>query len=128
MIKVQPKPEPEGFDRDVRKKGLKWLKDKGISFDEAPPDPSKLPAYWRDYNRHLWEAYSGICAYLAIYIESPSGAASTDHFIAKSRKAEGIYEWSNYRLANLGPNRNKGAFDDILDPFELSGEDRKSVV
>jgi uncharacterized protein (TIGR02646 family) len=67
----------------------------------------------------LWEAYSGVCAYLAIFFEWSTGAASTDHFIAKSRNAGEAYEWSNYRLSCLGPNRNKNKFDDVLDPIGL---------
>ncbi|EFK95099.1 conserved hypothetical protein, partial [sediment metagenome] len=59
------------------------------------------------------------CAYLAIYFEWVSGASSTDHFIAKSRNAGDSYEWNNYRLSCLGANRNKGRFDDVLDPIGL---------
>ena len=71
-----------------------------------------------------------------------------DHFAAKSRAELGLaYEWSNYRLACLGPNRSKREFHDVIDPFlvkpgmfqlepvtghifsnpELSHDDRKQV-
>jgi uncharacterized protein (TIGR02646 family) len=60
-----------------------------------------------------------VCAYLAIFFEWVTGAASTDHFVAKSKNAADAYEWSNYRLSCLGPNRNKGKFDDVLDPIGL---------
>jgi len=70
-------------------------------------------------SRELWEAYSGICAYLCVYFEWRLGAHSTDHFVAKSRNAGLAYEWSNYRLSCLGANRNKNRFDDILDPFDI---------
>ncbi len=87
-----------------------------------PPKASDLPNYWTHSNKQLWEAYSGVCAYLAIYFEWVSGAASTDHFVAKSRHAGDAYEWDNYRLSCLGPNRNKGKFDDVLDPIGLQAD------
>ncbi|AYC20783.1 hypothetical protein DZA65_03935 [Dickeya dianthicola] len=48
-----------------------------------------------------------------------TGASSTDHFVAKSHNAGDAYEWNNYRLSSLGPNRNKNDFDDVLDPISL---------
>ncbi|MBA4500888.1 HNH endonuclease family protein [Marinobacterium marinum] len=119
MIPVKLQPEPESFDEEVRQPGLAWLDKKGIDLQSAPPEPSKLPAYWQKTNEQLWEAYSGVCAYLAIYFEWVSGASSTDHFIPKSALAGDAYEWSNYRLSCLGPNRSKNAFTDLLDPFEI---------
>ncbi|MGM0694048.1 MAG: hypothetical protein ACQEUN_11690 [Pseudomonadota bacterium] len=112
-------PEPENFDRDVRQKGLAWLAEHDIEPAAPPPKAGKLPAYWQATNRQLWEAYDGVCAYLAIYFEWATGASSTDHFVAKSRHAGGAYEWSNYRLSCLGANRSKHAFDDVLDPIGL---------
>jgi len=120
MIPVTPKPEPENFDRLVRKPGNKWLVDHGVSPDQPPPDPSMLPTYWRQTQKELWESYDGVCAYLCIYFEWVIGAHSTDHFIAKSREAGQVYEWSNYRLSCMSMNRNKNHFDDILDPFQIN--------
>jgi uncharacterized protein (TIGR02646 family) len=119
VIPVTPQPEPIDFDAKVRTPGLKWLRDHGIDPSLPPPDPKKLPTYWRNVQIDLWRAYAGVCAYLTIYFEWPSGASSTDHFIAKSRLANQAYEWSNYRLSCLGMNRNKGNFEDILDPFDI---------
>ncbi len=119
MIPVTLQPEPEDFNKEVRQKGLKWLEEKGIDPAFAPTKASELPNYWRHSNKQLWEAYSGICAYLAIYFEWGTGASSTDHFIAKSENAGQAYEWSNYRLSCLGSNRNKHKFDDVLDPIGL---------
>lgn len=119
MIPVAPQPEPDNFDKEVRQPGLAWLDKNGIDPRNAPPEPGKLPAYWQKTNEQLWEAYSGVCAYLAIYFEWVLGASSTDHFIPKSSLAGDTYEWSNYRLACLGPNRSKNKFTDLLDPFEI---------
>jgi uncharacterized protein (TIGR02646 family) len=119
MIPVKLEPEPEGFDEKVRMPGRNWLRDHGINPDGPPPDPSKLPAYWRETMNELWTAYQGVCAYLCIYFELSSGAATTDHFVAKSRNAGQAYEWSNYRLSCFGMNSNKNRFADILDPFEI---------
>jgi uncharacterized protein (TIGR02646 family) len=112
MIPVTLQPEPADFDVKVRQKGNAWL--------AAHPKAHKLPSYWSASNKQLWDAYSGVCAYLAIFFEWSTGAASTDHFIAKSKKAADAYEWSNYRLSCLGMNRNKNTFDDILDPIGLT--------
>jgi len=119
VIPVTPAPEPLVFDQEVRRPGLKWLKERGIAPDQPPPDPAALPACWQNVSRELWNAYSGVCAYLCIYFEWPLGAHSTDHFVAKSRDAGLAYEWSNYRLSCLGANRRKNRFDEILDPFEI---------
>lgn len=119
MIPVTPQPEPDNFDTRVRTPGLNWLRDNGIDPDLPPPDLKKLPTYWRRVQVDLWQAYAGVCAYLCVFFEWPSGASSTDHFIAKSRLAGQAYAWSNYRLSCLGMNRNKGNFEDILDPFQI---------
>jgi uncharacterized protein (TIGR02646 family) len=122
MIPVAEKPEPGNFDDQVRQPGLKWLQDNRVALDQPPPDPAKLPTYWRETQKELWTAYDGVCAYLCIFFEWPLGAQSTDHFIAKSRFAGQAYEWSNFRLSCLGMNRAKNRFDDILDPFEIAAE------
>lgn len=120
MIPVTLQPEPVDFDLKVRQKGLTWLANHGIAIDAAPPKASALPNYWSNSNNQLWEAYSGVCAYLAIYFEYASGASSTDHFVAKSKCAGDAYEWNNYRLSCLGANRNKSNFDDVLDPIGMT--------
>jgi uncharacterized protein (TIGR02646 family) len=120
MIPVTLQPEPADFDAEVRQRGHAWLSAQGIALNAAPHKASKLPNYWSHYNKQLWEAYSGVCAYLAIFFEWVTGAASTDHFIAKSLNAGEAYEWSNYRLSCLGPNRNKNKFDDVLDPIGIA--------
>ena len=122
VIPVSLQPEPDGFDSQVRQRGRAWLESEGIALDAAPPNASNLPNYWSWSNKKLWKAYSGVCAYLSIFFEWSTGAGSTDHFIAKSKSAGAAYEWSNYRLSCLGPNRNKNKFDDVLDPIGLAPE------
>ncbi len=122
VIPVPLQPEPDGFDVQVRQKGHAWLESNGIALEAAPPIASHLPTYWSWSNKKLWEAYSGVCAYLSIFFEWSTGAGSTDHFVAKSTNAGAAYEWSNYRLSCLGPNRNKHKFDDVLDPIGLAPE------
>lgn len=122
MIPVTLQPEPANFDAQVRQPGHSWLSSKSIAVNSAPPKASDLPNYWKRSNKQLWESYSGVCAYLAIYFEWPTGAASTDHFVAKSKHAGDAYEWRNYRLSCLGPNRNKNKFDDVLDPIGLQSD------
>jgi uncharacterized protein (TIGR02646 family) len=122
VIPVTPQPPPPCFNQRVRTPGRRWLNNNQISLTGPPPRGKKLPDYWREVLPDLWEAYGGICAYLAIYFEWPIGAATTEHFIAKSSDAGQAYEWSNYRLTCLGPNRSKNRFDDILDPFTLRAD------
>lgn len=120
MMPVRLQPEPPNFDVQVREPGQKWLKDKAWALDAPPPNPSDLPSYWRETQKDLWAAYSGVCAYLSIYFEWATGASSTDHFVAKSANSGQAYEWANFRLSCLSLNRNKGRFDDVLDPFEMA--------
>lgn len=120
MIPVELQPEPADFDENVRRRGRSWLAARGVEPDTPPPDPAALPTYWRRANKQLWKAYDGVCAYLAIHFEWCLGTATTDHFVAKSRNAGDAYEWRNYRLSCLAANRNKGRFDDILDPIGLA--------
>ncbi len=122
MIPVSPQPEPADFDAKVRQPGLKWLATYGIAPNGPVPSKTKIEAYWTHSNKALWEAYGGVCAYLAIYFEWVTGASSTDHFVAKSKDAGQAYEWSNYRLSCLGPNRNKNKYDDVLDPIGLAAD------
>ncbi|WLH69689.1 hypothetical protein [Pseudomonas sp. FP2309] len=119
VIPVALRPEPNDFNVEVRQKGLAWLAKHNIHLNSAPPKASKLPRYWAHSNLQLWKAYSGTCAYLAIYFEWSTGASSTDHFIAKSTRAGDAYEWDNYRLSCLGANRSKGAHS-VLDPIGLT--------
>ncbi len=120
MIPVTLQLQPADFDVKVRQKGHAWLANNGIAQNSPPPKASKLPNYWSASNKQLWDAYKGECAYLAIYFEWATGASSTDHFVAKSKKSGDAYEWDNYRLSCLGANRNKNKFDDVLDPIGLA--------
>jgi uncharacterized protein (TIGR02646 family) len=120
MIPVAPQLEPADFDRIVRQPGLAWLNSRGIPLNGPPPKRTIFPPFWTHSNESLWIAYKGKCAYLAIFFEFVTGASSTDHFVAKSKDPGRTYEWDNYRLSCLGPNRNKNKFDDVLDPIGLA--------
>lgn len=113
MIHVTPQPEPDTFDSKVRERGRAWM-----NKHQTPPPGNKFPPYWRDCLDDLHSSYNGYCAYLAVYFERVGGV-SVDHFIAKSRRPDLAYEWSNYRLACSIMNSRKGNHDDILDPFQI---------
>jgi uncharacterized protein (TIGR02646 family) len=119
MIPVSPQPEPTQFDSAVRQKGLAHLQKNGLALNQPLPRGTKIEPYWQHCLDDLYTSYQGICAYMAVYFERGTGAASVDHFVAKSRLAGEAYEWSNYRLACLEMNRSKNNFDDVLDPFTL---------
>lgn len=122
MIPVTPQPEPDTFDEKVRRKGLKHLRKKAIRLDRALPSGTELYPYWRDCLDDLYLGYSGLCAYLAVFFERVTGGGSVDHFIAKSKRADLAYEWSNYRLACRTINSRKWQFDDVLDPFHIRAD------
>ena len=135
MIPVTPAPEPADFDSRVRQPGLRAIAELAgerpdpprlvgrpyapvaTSRDGIPPD--KFPPYWREMLDDLMDSYHRICAYLCLYIHRSTGARSIDHVVAKSKRWDQVYEWSNYRLACLQMNARKGAAADVLDPFEV---------
>ncbi len=112
MIRVDPQPEPPGFDDRVRQPGLRALAE----------DRNPLPAHWRECLNDLHTTYGGVCAYVSIYINKATGGRSVDHFVAKSSDPALAYEWANFRLACSLVNSRKGAFDDALDPFEVEND------
>lgn len=133
MIHVTPAPEPERFDRDVRKPGLRALAEmvgesplrrsgKRLSkiADRREDIPSdKFPPYWTKLSDELRQAYHEICAYSCFRIHPVTGATSVDHFAPKSLQWDRVYEWSNYRLACSRLNSGKCNYQDVLDPFEI---------
>jgi hypothetical protein len=119
MIHVNVQLEPAGFDEDVRKKGIAYLQKKKIALDRPVPPKTKIHPYWRTCLDDLYSNYQGMCAYLAVFFEPVTGGGSVDHFIAKSKRADLIYEWRNYRLACSIMNCRKRDYEDVLDPFEV---------
>jgi hypothetical protein len=110
VIHVEPQPEPPDFDEKVRQPGFQSLASTGTG---------ELPPHWRNCLQQLWEAYGGICAYLAVRIPPGTGARSTDHLVPRKKRRELAYEWTNFRLACSLMNARKGVFEDVLDPFEV---------
>lgn len=123
VIRVEPKPEPvPKFDQEVRKPGMKWLAASGFDLNAPVPEGEELPPYWRACLDELHADYSGLCAYLSVFIERVTGGLSVDHFVAKSKKLGQAYEWSNYRLASTMMNARKRDYDDVLDPFTIPAD------
>ena len=136
MIPVACAPEPDWFER-VRRPGLDALAEltgaprsrarRGpkrrqtyATRQDIPPD--KLPDTWTvaiDDPDGLRDRYRGLCAYLALYLEPGTGAATVDHFVPKSIDRELAYEWSNYRLCTARVNGHRGDRVLPLDPFTL---------
>ncbi len=67
----------------------------------------------------MMEAYNQICAYMAVYIEKVTGAATVDHMIPRSVDWRQVYQWSNYRLACSLMNARKNEAIFVLDPFKV---------
>jgi hypothetical protein len=109
MIHVAPRPEPPDFDDEVRRPGKA----------AQAKDPQALPDLWRKCLKQLWEAYEGVCAYLAVRIPPGVGAKTIDHLAPKKKNPDLAYEWVNYRLVCSLMNARKSHFEDVLDPFEI---------
>ncbi len=120
MMHVDAKPDPDDFGRKVRQKGLRRLTAKGISLDQPVPLGTKVELYWRKRMDQLYTAYEGYCAYLVIHFERLTGGGTVDHYIAKAKRADMAYEWSNYRLACATMNSRKRDFENVLDSFEAA--------
>lgn len=148
MIRVAAAPEPEGFHLRVRVPGRRAIAE---MCGKAPPFPREggrpfaqrrraagndaplitaeedLPfdafqPYWTSCLAELKDAYAHVCAYSCFRIHPVTGAASVDHFAAKSRAWDRVYEWDNYRLACTRMNARKRDFGDVLDPFDVDDE------
>lgn len=134
MIRVAQVDQPATFDKRVRTPGLRAIAE---MVGERPPRTAgkrhskvasrredipgdKFPPYWTEALDDLMAAYSRICAYSCFAIHPVTGAASADHFAAKSRAWDRVYEWDNYRLACSRLNARKKDFTGLLDPFEVT--------
>lgn len=133
MIPVSPADEPQAFETQVRRPGLRAVAEMvgerpkrkaGRRFvkianrrEDIPP--SSFPDYWTKCLEDLLRAYNHMCAYSCFRIHPVTGAASVDHFAPKSRRWDKIYEWNNYRLASSRMNARKNNFEDLVDPFEV---------
>ncbi|MFO0556344.1 MAG: hypothetical protein U0271_48675 [Polyangiaceae bacterium] len=122
MIPVTQQDEPPSFDVRVRKPGLAWLRSHKIPLGSPLPPRTAIEPYWTRCLDDLHRSYSGVCAYVSVYVERGLGGTSVDHFIAKSQLAGRAYDWDNYRLACAQMNANKGKFHDVLDPFTLAAD------
>lgn len=134
MIPVTPAPEPVGFHERVRKPGLRAIAEL-VGEDPVPPRrgpkrkavaahrddiaPEHFPALWQGVLPDMLAAYGRVCAYLGLYIEHATGNPSVDHIVAKSKRWDLVYEWSNYRLAAARINSRKNNFEVLLDPFNI---------
>lgn len=133
MIRLKLADEPDGFEDTVRTPGLRAIAE---MVGEKPPrragkryakiadrrediPPDKFPPYWADALDDLMRLYDRVCAYSCFYIHPVTGGRSVDHFAAKSRRWDKVYEWDNYRLACSLLNARKREFADILDPTEV---------
>jgi len=130
VIPVSPAPEPPDFDCAVRQPGGRATAElvgetprrrAGHRFAKVAGTREQIPAgsfppYWRMALDDLHAAYGRVCAYLCVRI---STNATVDHYVAKSRRWDLVYEWSNYRLACAAMNGYKGESGDVLDPFQL---------
>ncbi|WP_339742880.1 hypothetical protein [uncultured Maricaulis sp.] len=112
MIRVAAKPEYPDFDRNVRRPGAAFL-----AVCPAPTSAEfKSKNYWSKAAPSLHAAYSGICAYTAMYMPEQG---TVDHFLPKVDYPSLAYEWANFRLANGRVNNAKGNSPNIIDPFEV---------
>lgn len=114
MIRVALQPEYADFDADVRSPGAAFL----ATCPTPTSEQFRKKNFWSKAARHLQSAYSGICAYTAMYLPEQG---SVDHFLAKNSHPHLAYEWSNFRLASGRVNNSKGSAN-VLDPFQIEND------
>lgn len=115
MIRVTPQPEYPGFEVEVRQPGAAFL-----GTCPAPTSEQfRRKNFWSRAAPQLHAAYSGICAYTAMYLPQQG---SVDHFLPKTTHPHLAYEWGNFRLASGRVNNSKGNLTDILDPFQVQDD------
>ena len=111
MLRLKLKPEPENFDADVRKPGLKWISEH--------PNSTNYHDYWGRIRNDLRHAYNSICAYTGLYVAS----GVVEHAKPKSKYKNLVYEWSNYRYADPAVNSTKKDKVCPVDPTEINNGD-----
>lgn len=116
MIPIEPQPEPPHFEHMVKQPGKAFLEVKSHPTTE---EEWKGHNYWKHVARDLYDAYAGICAYSCTWISPTTGISNVEHFRPKSKYPQDAYNWENYRLACWKMNKNKGIYEDVLDPFTL---------
>jgi hypothetical protein len=112
VIPVVPQPEPNDFDRTVRRSGQAFLR----RVPHPTADEFRKKNFWKEALPSLQTAYKSICAYSSCWVP---GSCSVDHFHPKTTHPQLAYEWSNYRLANAKINNNKGNSNQVLDAFHI---------
>ena len=112
MIRVTPKPEYPTFDATVRSPGSAFL----ATCPAPTTEQFRKKSFWSKAARELHSAYSGVCAYTAMYLPEQG---SVDHFLPKGLYPHLAYEWGNFRLASGRVNSSKSNLTDILDPFQV---------
>jgi hypothetical protein len=115
MIRVSPKPEYPGFDGEVRIPGAAYL----ATCPAPTSEQFRRKNFWTRAAPELHAAYSGVCAYTAMYLPE---RGTVDHFLPKTTHPDLAYEWSNFRLASGRVNGSKGNLIDILDPFVIEDD------
>ncbi|OYW74058.1 MAG: hypothetical protein B7Z37_19290 [Verrucomicrobia bacterium 12-59-8] len=109
MIPVSnPIAEPQGFDDQCRRPGLKWLRGNRNS--------QRFPAHWTRFQPALAEAFKDRCGWWAMRIAD----GDVDHYLSKKNHRRRAYQWKNYRYIAGTVNSSKGNHDEaILDPFQV---------
>lgn len=115
MIPVVLAPEYPNFDAEVRAPGAAFL----AECPNPKTEQFKKKNFWNRAAKELHAAYSGICAYTAVYLPAQG---SVDHFLPKSTFPLLAYEWKNFRLASGRVNNAKGNQEHIIDPFEVKDD------
>jgi hypothetical protein len=115
LIRVEQKLEYPAFNLQVREPGATFL----VSCPNPTSEQFRKKNFWNRAAKELHAAYSGICAYTAMYL---SDQGSVDHFVPKTINPALAYEWSNFRLASGRVNNSKGSQTNLLDPFAINNE------
>ncbi|NJK32064.1 MAG: hypothetical protein HC927_06395 [Deltaproteobacteria bacterium] len=113
MIPVERIEPPDGFEENVRAKGLAWIAGQRQPINKFQP-------YWTWCEPYLHDAFRGRCGWAAMWITS----GWVEHFVSQTecvRRAqpELAYDWYNYRYVMPELNSSKKRWRPVLDPFDV---------
>ena len=120
MIPLTRFPEPDYFDKEVRQRGLAFLRSKKIELDVAAPPKTEFKPFWAVCKKDLYSLFCGYCAYTCFHIHETTGATTVEHIMPKRLFPKFAYEWNNYCLACARINSKKGEQIDLLNPFDVT--------
>ena len=109
VIRFEPVPEPDGFDRRARTPGEAWL--------AATPEPKRPRDLWTQFKGDLADGFRNLRAYSAMF--EPVG--TVDHFVSCHEDRSKAYDRTTCRdcAGWINASKSKEPAARLPDPFEI---------